>query len=113
MPYKYNQRKRHHIPSQKYVVTNTAEYNQALRNRGRVDIWLSEEIIENWQLDQQHDGTGSTRKYPNSTIEACHQIRMVFKLPLRQTQGFVDNILARLCAALRGFCLIHFLIYTA
>ncbi len=87
MPYKANQSKRHYIPSQKYVVTNYAKYNQALRNRGRIDIWISDDIIDNWQNVQVHDGTGSSRKYPNSTIEACLQIRMVLKLPLRQTQG--------------------------
>jgi hypothetical protein len=43
-----------------------------------------------------YDGTGSTAKYPNSTIEACHYLRMVFKLPLRQTQGFIENILEML-----------------
>ena len=43
-----------------------------------------------------YDGTGSTAKYPNSTIESCHYLRMVFKLPLRQTQGFIENILEML-----------------
>ncbi len=93
MPYKANQSKRHHIPSQKYIVTNTAQYNQALRNRGRIDIWICDDIIENWQTEQVHDGTGSSRKFPNSTIEACLQIRMILKFPLRQTQGFINYLL--------------------
>ncbi len=93
MPYKANQSKRHHIPSQKYIVTNTTQYNQALRNRGRIDIWICDDIIENWQTEQVHDGTGSSRKFPNSTIEACLQIRMILKFPLRQTQGFINYLL--------------------
>ncbi|WP_220783832.1 transposase [Shewanella sairae] len=48
--------------------------------------------MESWQYDMRdYDGTGSTVKYPDSTIEACHYIRMVFKLPLRQAQGFIEN----------------------
>ncbi|WP_293146757.1 transposase [Moritella sp.] len=50
--------------------------------------------MKSWQDDERiYDGSGSTAKYPNSTIEACHYLRMVFKLPLRQTQGFIENIL--------------------
>ncbi|GIU52394.1 hypothetical protein TUM4438_45020 [Shewanella sairae] len=57
-----------------------------------MSIWLSSSIMESWQYDMRdYDGTGSTVKYPDSTIEACHYIRMVFKLPLRQTQGFIEN----------------------
>ena len=52
---------------------NYAEYNQSLRDRGRIDIWLSDDIIENWQTEQRsYDGTGSSPKYPDSTLKACH-----------------------------------------
>jgi hypothetical protein len=49
--------------------------------------------LDNWQDNERsHDGTGSTIKYPDSTIEACHCLRLVFKFPLRQTQGFIENL---------------------
>ncbi|MGR5377138.1 transposase, partial [Photobacterium damselae] len=40
-----------------------------------------------------YDGTGSSPKYPDSTLLACHYLRLVFKQPLRQTQGFLDSLL--------------------
>ncbi|WP_017052520.1 transposase, partial [Vibrio genomosp. F6] len=92
MPYKHNDSKRH-----TYRLTNHSDYNQALKNRGRIDAWLSDDILNNWQNEERtHDGTGSTVKYPDSTIEACHYLRMVFKLPLRQAQGFIENLLEML-----------------
>ena len=63
MPYKYNESRRHHFKKHTYRQTNYAEYNQSLRDRGRIDIWLSDDIIENWQTEQRsYDGTGSPQK---------------------------------------------------
>jgi len=94
MPYKYNLTKQHHFKKHTYRQSNYSDYNKSLKNRGRIDVWISDDILESWQDDVRiYDGTGSTAKYPNSTIEACHYLRMVFKLPLRQTQGFIENIL--------------------
>ncbi|WP_305840178.1 hypothetical protein [Photobacterium leiognathi] len=53
MPYKYNESRRHHFKKPTYRQTNYAEYNQSLRERGRIDIWLSDDIIENWQTEQR------------------------------------------------------------
>ncbi|WP_114783420.1 transposase [Vibrio tetraodonis] len=50
--------------------------------------------MANWQTEQRlYDGTGSSPKYPDSTLIACHYLRLVFKLPFRQTQGFIDSLL--------------------
>ncbi|GAD28597.1 putative transposase [Photobacterium leiognathi lrivu.4.1] len=53
MPYKYNESRRYHFKKPTYRQTNYAEYNQSLRDRGRIDIWLSDDIIENWQTEQR------------------------------------------------------------
>ena len=97
MPYKYNLSKRQHFKKHAYRQRNYSDYNQSLRNRGRFDIWMSDDILKCWQNNERtYDGTGSTVKYPNSTIEACHYLRLVFKLPLRQAQGFITNLLSLL-----------------
>ena len=84
MPFKHTQSKRHHFKKHTYRQFNYAEYNQSLRDRGRIDIWLSDEIIKNWQSEQRtYDGTGSSPQYPDSTLIACHYLRLVFKQPLR------------------------------
>ena len=94
MPYKANLTKHHHIKKHIYRQSNYSDYNKAVKNRGRIDIGISDDILACWQDDYRtHDGTGSSVKYPNSTIEACYYLRMVFKFPLRQTQGFIENIL--------------------
>ncbi|MFA0141325.1 hypothetical protein FCV44_02665 [Vibrio kanaloae] len=39
--------------------------------------------MENWQnVERVYDGDGSSPKYPDSTIIACHYLRLVFKQPL-------------------------------
>lgn len=97
MPYKHNDAKRHHFKKQSYRLTNYSDYNKSLKKRGRIDVWLSDDILDNWQNEVRlYDGIGSTVKYPDSTIEACHYLRMVFKLPLRQAQGFIENLLEML-----------------
>ncbi|MFY2510403.1 transposase [Vibrio pectenicida] len=53
--------------------------------------------MANWQTKRRpHDGTGSSQKYPDSTLIACHYLRLVFKLPFRQTQGFIDSLLTEI-----------------
>ncbi|WP_238930247.1 transposase [Vibrio vulnificus] len=38
------------------------------------------------------DGTGSSPLYTDLAILVCHEIRGIFKLPLRQAQGFIDSL---------------------
>ncbi|MBK2347083.1 transposase [Francisella tularensis subsp. novicida] len=52
----------------------------------RIDIWLSKEAIAKWyKSDQQNIGDGTPRKYTDFAIRICHEIRLVYKQPLRQT----------------------------
>ena len=36
------------IPKQKFKVTNWSEYNESLRRRGNITVWLSYEAISQW-----------------------------------------------------------------
>ena len=45
MPHKANAGRRHHIPRPKRRVTNWAEYGAALRRRGSLTVWFTEEAI--------------------------------------------------------------------
>ena len=49
MPHKANAACRHHIPRAKRRVTNWAEYDAALRQRGSLTVWFSEEAIAGWK----------------------------------------------------------------
>ena len=74
-------------------MSNWREYNNALRNRGNIEVWISEEAINSWyETDRTYDGTGTPKVFTDLAILTCHEIRQVFKLPLRQCQGFIDSL---------------------
>ena len=54
MPFKANAARRHHIPKQQYRVTNWAEYDEALRQRGSLTVWFTEEAIAAWRAERQN-----------------------------------------------------------
>jgi len=93
MPNKYPEKKGWFVPKQKYKVANWSEYNEALRLRGDIAIWISDDAIANWyEKERVYDGTGTPKKYTDFAILVCHEIRQVYKLPLRQCQGFINSI---------------------
>ena len=48
MPYKHNESRRHTTEKARYKVTNWAEYNKGLRQRGDIAIWFAEENLAAW-----------------------------------------------------------------
>ena len=85
MPNKYAEKKKWTLKKQHYKVTNWPEYNESLRRRGAIDVWLSEDAIMNWvEEDQRPDGTGTPKHYTDFAIIICHELRQVYRLPLRQ-----------------------------
>jgi len=76
MPNKYAEKKGWKVPKQKYKVANWPEYNEALRQRGSIDVWLSNDIVNFWyEPDRVNDGTGSPKTYSDLAIIICHEIR--------------------------------------
>ncbi|MDX2506388.1 MAG: IS5/IS1182 family transposase, partial [Gammaproteobacteria bacterium] len=43
MPNKYPEKKGWDVPKQKYKVTNWSDYNESLRLRGDISVWLSDD----------------------------------------------------------------------
>lgn len=76
-----------------YRVSNWSRYNQALVQRGSLTLWISEEAIEAWTYDGPAQ-QGAQYKYAERAIESCLRLRLVYDLPLRQTQGFVTSLFA-------------------
>ena len=97
MRHKFNADRRDKIPKQKQRVTNWAEYNEGLRRRGDLTVWISEDAIGLWSAARRTT-RGGQRRYSNLAIELCLTLGMVFKQPLRQTQGLMRSI-ARLLGA--------------
>lgn len=91
MPHKFNDARRHVFPRQRYRVTNWGAYNEALRRRGDLTIWFEEGVADLWSAPRRGTRGGQAR-YSDLAIEICLSLRLVFGLPLRQTQGFVRSI---------------------
>ena len=53
MPHKYPQEKGWNVPRQKYKLKNWSQYSNSLKNRGRIDLWLDKEAIDNWYEEGQ------------------------------------------------------------
>jgi len=93
MPYKFHEPHRHHIKKQPSFRRDWSHYNESLKDRGSMTIWLSNDVIENWyEQDRVYDGTGTPNLYTDMAILTVHEIRQVFKLPLRQCEGFINSI---------------------
>ncbi len=48
MPHKFNAARRHKFDKAQYRVINWAEYNESLRQRGDLTIWVSDEAQSVW-----------------------------------------------------------------
>jgi hypothetical protein len=92
MPFKANAARRHRIPKQRHRVTNCAEYDAALRQRGSLTVWFSEEAITAWRAEPRTTRGGQPH-YSALAIRTALTLRAVFRLALRQTEGLIDSIL--------------------
>ena len=79
-----------------YKVRNWREYNKALVDRGSILFWITEEAIENWEEKQKTGKRGKPRIYSAIAIETAVTLQQVFRLPLRQTEGFLKSIFKRI-----------------
>ncbi len=75
----------------RYQVKNWGEYEAGLRKRGDLTVWLSDEALDAWRAPPSGK-PGGQRRYADIAIEAALTIRMVFHLPLRQTEGFLRSL---------------------
>ncbi len=92
---KYPKRSQYKYSKSRYRVRNWPQYESALRRRGDLTIWFSEDAIQAWHAPTSGK-PGGQRVYANIAIEAAVTIRMVFHLPLRQTEGFLRSLAIQL-----------------
>src|SRR4051794_4140541 len=92
MPHKYNADRRRHIPRPKRRVTNWAAYNEALRQRGSLTVWFTDDAIAAWKA-MPRTTPGGQPHYSDLAITTALTLRAVFHLPLRQTEGLIGSVL--------------------
>ncbi len=91
MPHKFNADRRDNIPKQKQRVTNWAEYDESLRRRGDLTVWISDDALGLWEAAPRTT-PGGQPSYSDLAIELCLTLGIVFKQPLRQTEGLMSSI---------------------
>jgi Transposase DDE domain len=84
--------KRHPKYKTAYRVTNWHEYDQSLRDRDDITVWISQDAIDAW-TPPQTGKRGAQPLYADIAIETALSLRLLFRLPLRQTEGFLSSVL--------------------
>jgi IS5 family transposase len=77
----------------KYRVSNWTDYDLALVRRGDITLWISKDAIASWK-PAPCGRRGAQRKFSDHAIETALVLRLIFKLPLRQAEGFLRSILS-------------------
>ena len=75
----------------KYHVGNWSAYDRALVQRGDITVWLAPDAIATWEAVGV-GMRGGQRQYSDLAIETALTLRLIFHLPLRQTEGFLTSI---------------------
>ena len=78
-----------------YHVGNWPAYDRALVQRGDITVWLAPDAIATWEAVGVGK-RGGQRQYSDLAIETALTLRLIFHLPLRQTEGFLTSIFGML-----------------
>lgn len=69
----------------KYKIKNWKEYNNSLKQRGSITLWVDEEIEKGWY------GQGK-ETYSDKSIETILTLKALFGMPLRMTEGYIKSL---------------------
>ena len=100
MQFKLNHDRRRHIARQKHRVVNSAVYDEALRQRGSLTVWFTNEAIEGWRAEPRSTPGGQPWYSPLAILTAL-TLKAVFRLALRQTEGLIGSVVGLLGLELR------------
>jgi hypothetical protein len=76
-----------------YRLRNWREYNASLVGRGSLTLWIEEDIAQWWLCQDKSGKPGASHTYSNRAGETCLSLRLLLKLALRQSEGFVRSLL--------------------
>jgi hypothetical protein len=72
MPHKFKADRRDKIPKQKLQVTNCAEYDESLRQRGDLTVWISDDALAVWSAPPRTT-PGGQPVYSHLAIGLCRE----------------------------------------
>jgi Transposase DDE domain len=79
------------LSKDKHKVTNWSSYNESLKQRGSLTLWVENDIATQWQQPFENK-RGGQKIYSALAIETCLVLRKVYHLALRQTEGFISSL---------------------
>lgn len=86
----------------KYQVRNWHDYNEALKQRGSLIVWLDKAALKDERWHARPSGKkGAQPVYSNLAITVTLQFGKVFRQRLRQTEGLVRSLFTLMSIALR------------
>jgi Transposase DDE domain len=85
----------------KYRVQNWPTYEASLRQRGDIVIWFDEGAVGAWNA-QPSGRPGGQQQYSDLAIITALTLPTVFRLALRQTEGFVASLIRLMDLDLRA-----------
>lgn len=83
-----------------YRLRNWKEYNAALKQRGSLTFWVSEDVVQGWRNTAKNGQPGRDYDYTDQAILTMALLQEFYHLPLRQTEGFVTSLFELLGADL-------------
>jgi Transposase DDE domain len=92
MPEPHKRPYRHPKYKTAYRVKNWHAYDQSLRDRGDITLWISQDAIDAWRAPMTGQ-RGAQPVYADLAIQSVLTLRLLFRLPLRQTEGFLRSLL--------------------
>jgi hypothetical protein len=69
-----------------------SQYNKSLVNRGSLTLWIAPDVIEGWYAMGKTGRKGASHRYSDLSILCANQVRFLYQLSLRATQGFILSI---------------------
>lgn len=89
------------MAKQKFKITNWKTYNNALRQRGALTLWISDNATAAWYDKAVPERRGRPLRYTDTAIITVLMLKSVFHLTLRASQGFIDSLFQMMDVALR------------
>ncbi len=74
----------------KYRTTNWRDYNQSLKQRGAMLLWIDKKM--DW-LSPGSGKRGRSEKFSDAAIQFCLMVKNLFGVALRQASGMVASLL--------------------
>jgi hypothetical protein len=85
----------------RYKVRNWFQYNESLKKRGSLSLWINEDAIEKWRSPKNPHFIGAPQQYSDDAILCMMALKVVYHMPYRQLIGLVLSIFALMKVVLK------------